>query len=204
MKERGQAGIGRFALRMRRGMAAVLLAAIVVPRAAWGAEEPATTPPEPAAGTSKLHGRVRAADGAPVVGATVLAYHLSTEQLLRSAETDAKGGFALDAVPYGYFDLAVLSGSGLYVADAVVNVPPAGRTTVSLDLIASAAEASRAFPGTDQQPIGIAAVNRKGTGPGFWGKPAGIAILAAGGAVALAALASGGDDGDSTTSPSSP
>ena len=147
---------------------------------------------------------MRGADGAPLAGATVLAYHLSTEQLLRSGVTDAKGAFSFDAVPYGYFDLAVLAGPGLFVADAVVNVPPAGKTTVSLDLVSGAAEASRAFPGTDQQPVGIAAVNRKSAGPGFWGKPAGIAILAAGGAVAIAALASGGDDTSPSSSPSAP
>jgi len=174
------------------------------PQAAPPQDTPSPSPaPATPGASSKLNGRVAGSDGAAAAGATVLAYHLSTEQLFRSTPTDAQGKFAFDAVPYGYFDLAVLSADGLYVADAVVNVPPAGKTSVSLALTPGATEeALRTFPGTEQQPVGIAAVNRN-DGKGFWGSAAGIAILAGGGAVALALLASGGDD-DSPSSPSAP
>jgi hypothetical protein len=173
-------------------------------------EPPPSTPPQaaqapaPPTANSKLSGRVTTADGAAATGATVLAYHLSTEQLFRSTPSDAKGQFSFDAVPYGYFDLAVLSSDGLYVADTVVNVPPAGKTSVVLSLTPGAPpETLRTFPGTEQQPVGIAAVNRK-SGKGFWTSAGGIAILAGGGAVALALLAGGGSDSESPSSPSAP
>ena len=163
-----------------------------------------TQPPTPPTANSKLSGRVTTSSGTATSGATVLAYHLSSEQLFRSTPTDAKGQFAFEAVPYGYFDLAVLSSDGLYVADTVVNVPPAGKTSVSLALTPGPpAETLRTFPGTEQQPVGIAAVNRK-SGKGFWSSAGGIAIIAGGGAVALALLAGGGNDGESPSSPSAP
>jgi len=190
-----------------RSVAVLVVASLLGSAWARQTEEPAPAPaPTPPPGaTSQLSGRVTGHDGAPAAGATVLAYHLSSEQLFRSSATDAKGGFTFEAVPYGYFDLAVLSSDGLYVADAVVNVPPAGRATVALDLVPGATEATlRTFPGTDQQAVGVAGVNRKGEGKGFWGRPAGIAILVGGGAVALAALAGGGDSSEPTSSPSTP
>ncbi len=159
--------------------------------------------PAPMTGTSGLSGKIVGADGQPVPGATVLAYHLSTEEVYRSNPTDDKGAFSFDKLPYGYFDVAVLGPSGLFVADAVVNVPPSGKATVSLALVSGAPEATlRTFPGTDQQPVGIATMARS-SDKSFWSSAGGIAVLVGGGAVALAALASGGG-GDSTSSPSTP
>jgi carboxypeptidase family protein len=203
----------RIPLRICSSLLAVLIAmpqGLGVAAQNQPTEPPPSTPPQgtqapaPPTANSKLSGHVANSAGVATTGATVLAYHLSSEQLFRSTPTDAKGQFTFDAVPYGYFDLAVLSSEGLYVADTVVNVPPAGKTSVSLALTPGApAETLRTFPGTEQQPVGIAAVNRK-SGKGFWSSAGGIAIIAGGGAVALALLAGGGNGSESPASPSAP
>jgi len=189
-------------MRIRSAVAALALVGLLAPL--LPAEEQDTGSAAPPSGTSALSGRIVANGGTPTVGATVIIYHLSTEQLFRSEPTDAKGGFAFESLPYGYFDVAVMAPYGLFVADAVVNVPPSGKTTVSLALIPGATEATlRTFPGTDQQPVGVATMARAG-GKSFWSSAGGIAVIAGGGAVALAALASGGGSDGPAASPSAP
>jgi hypothetical protein len=156
---------------------------------------------------STLSGRILDATGQPVSGARVLAYHLSSEEVFDSGATDPKGAYDITGLPYGYFDVAVETPQGLYVADQVVNVAPSGKVTLTLNLYPyteARADDGRSFPGTEQEPVGQARVGDQGKGGSFWKSPKGYATMAAGGA-ALLLLVAGGDDNDGgTTSPSSP
>ena len=157
---------------------------------------------ESATGSSILVGSVTGADGNPVAGATVVAYHLSSERLFRSAPTDGKGQFTITGLPYGYFDVGVETERGMFVTDAVINAAPSGKTAVKLTLAAGAQGAARKFPGTDTDPIGIARVARKAGSGEFWRSPKGIGIIGGLGGVALLALASGGGSSNNVASPS--
>lgn len=156
---------------------------------------------------SNLSGRILSEAGAPVTGVTVLAYHLSSERVYRSGATDAKGGYEIGGLPYGYFDVAVETPQGLYVSDQVVNVPPSGKTVLTLGLFPfteAMADEGRSFPGTEQQPVGVARVQEKSKGGDFWKSPKGVATLAGGGAVLLLLIAGGGGDGAEEASPATP
>jgi len=153
---------------------------------------------------SELSGRILDASEAPMAGVKVIAYHLSSEKVFRSDATNAKGEYLITGLPYGYFDLAVETEGGIFVASQVVNVAPASKNVVTLSLGqpgAIAETASRSFPGTDQAPIGEARVQEKLGGSDFWRSPKGVGILAASGGALLLAIAGGG--GSSNASPSS-
>jgi hypothetical protein len=175
------------------------------------AQEPAPpAPAEPgshaAAARGRITGKVLAKDGkTPVAGAIVRAAHLRTGEAIASAPTDAKGEFVLDAIPYGYVDLAVETSEGGFIASQVLNVPPDGRLSVTLSLTRNeelpegwwAGRQPRAVPGTETPAVGVAAVADRGKG--FLRSPKGIAILAGAGGLALLALSGGNDE-----SPASP
>jgi len=157
---------------------------------------------DPADGTSALGGKVVSADGkAPVEGATVLAYHLSSEALFSSAPTNAKGDYTINGLPYGYFDLAVDTPDGLFVGNQVLNVAPSARAAANFTLTPTpeGQAGPRDYPGSDETPTGLASVTEKLTGRAFWRSPRGVAILAGAGAVALLALAGGGGSSSNET-----
>lgn len=160
-------------------------------------------PPAAAAGTSSIVGKVLGVDGSPLLGGTVVAYHLATEKVFHSAATDAKGEFALSELPYGYYDLAVQTPDGLYVAQ-VLNVPPSGKVATVLRLspyLAGEASREREFPGATEQPTGRASVTQRPTGRDFWRSPKGVAIIAGGGGLLLLGLAAGGGSDASPVQP---
>jgi hypothetical protein len=155
-------------------------------------------------GGSELSGRILSyPGGAGVSGASILAYHLSTEQLFTSEPTGPSGQYDLTGLPYGYFDIAVQTGEGIFVADQVVNIAPSATSVLTLTIVPFSAgepgsiEDRRAFPGTEEDPIGVAKVEQKLRGADFWTSKKGVAILAGGGGAALLLLAGGG----SSTSP---
>lgn len=154
---------------------------------------------EPAPG-SFLKGRVLAADGkAPLSGVRVMLYHLSSELALTAEPTGGKGNFEIPALPYGYFDLAVATDDGLFVANQVINVPPSGKSVVVLTLRRFAETTPsgerRPFPGTDEAPVGVALLAEKLVGAAFWGSPKGLTVLGVAGGGALLLLAGGGSSG---------
>lgn len=142
-------------------------------------------------------------DGSSVAGATIIAYHLSSERVYESTPVDGSGNFSIDNLPYGYYDVAVQSANGLFVADQVVNLPPSGKASLNMTLSRGGTDESapRGFPGADEAPIGVAMIETKDKGA-FWKSPGGIAIIAGAGAVLLAAIAlSGGSDDEQPASP---
>ncbi|NIM01264.1 MAG: hypothetical protein GTO30_10435 [Acidobacteria bacterium] len=170
----------------------LLLTMLVLPVTFTRADDP-----KPAVPNSMIRGKVFGADGKPLDGAQVLAYHLATEETF-SATTDGKGEFVLADLPYGYFDLAIRTAEGLYVADQVANVSPTGKNMVQfrLQLFSASTQADRrAFPGADGGPVGLARViDQRMVGESFWRSPKGISILSGGGALVLLALTGGGSE----------
>jgi hypothetical protein len=136
---------------------------------------------------------------------TVLAYHLATGEVFRG-EIGPKGEFSIPGLESGYYDIAVETSDGLYVANQVVNAPPGGTASVKYELTSSVAlgEGPRPFPGSDRQASGIAQLTSGGSkgGGGMSGKKVAIWGTAAG--VAAVLLLSGGSSGGGSSSPSMP
>jgi hypothetical protein len=148
-------------------------------------------------GTSKIEGKILDAAGAKVRDARVLAYHLSSETLFTSEPTGGEGEFRITDLPYGYFDLAVETSSGLFVADRVVNLAPAGSVVVIFTLAPfrpGDAGQARRHPGREVDPSGTASLSRKPKGREFWRSPKGVAIIAGVAGAGLLAIAVGSDD----------
>jgi hypothetical protein len=142
----------------------------------------------------EVHGKVLDAEGNPVEGVTILAYHLATEELY-TATTGADARFLLASLPAGYYDFAVKSLDGFYVGDQVFNVIPPGDAKLQFRLqdYTSEEETDRwYFPGTDDKPTGIAQMIDGLDGSGFWSRPSAKYIVGGGGALVLAAIVGGG------------
>ena len=160
--------------------------------------------PEPAVPNSEIRGSVVGPDGKPMENVQVLAYHLATEEVF-TATTTRKGDFVMLALPFGYFDLAARSADGLYVADQVANVSPAGKNVVEFrlqDFSGSTQADRRAFPGSDEVPVGVARVqDQRQVGENFWRGPKGVSIIAGSGALVLLAIAGGSESSASQIFP---
>jgi hypothetical protein len=154
----------------------------------------------PAEGTSSLTGRVQTAEGQPVQGVRVLAYHVTSQRLFRSEPTRGDAEYRIAGLTYGYVDLAVETAEGLFVADRVLNLAPAQKAAVILTILPAAELAParrgelRQFPGAEGSPLGLAQLREKLRGREFWRSPMGVAILAGAGGAALLAIASGSDE----------
>ena len=158
-----------------------------------------------AAGDSGIIGKILIRGAAQESG-TVLAYHLATGAVFR-AELGPKGEFSFAGLQSGYYDIAIETADGLYVANQVVNAPPGGTASVKYELISSIAlgEGPRPFPGSDQQASGIARLTSGGPkgGGGMSGKQ--VAIWGTAGGIAAVLLLSGSSSSSSgSSSPSNP
>ena len=156
-------------------------------------------------GHSTITGNAENNANAPLVGATVLAYHLSTEKVYRSEPTNGKGNFRIPDLPMGYYDLAIETSEGLFVGNQVVNLPPTGKAVVNFRIApfdSTTGNAERNFPGSTTTSEGVAAVREKQTGRDFWRSAKGVAILAGTGGAILLAIAA--DDGDTVPSQTTP
>ena len=148
-------------------------------------------------GTSRIAAKVQDAEGRPVQGARVLAFHLSSARLFKSEAAPKNGECAIAELPYGYFDLAVETPQGLFIADRVINVGPEGTAAVILTIAPfdpSTQAQARRHPGSDLDPTGLAALRSKAKGRDFWRSPKGVAIVSGLSAAALLAIASGSSD----------
>ncbi len=190
----------------RSGAACVLAVALCFPSTPRAQEENVTT--GRSEGFARLRGKVTGADNKPVEGAVVIAYQLSTEEVRRSAPTDAKGRYEIPELPLGYYDLAVETDAGLFVGNQVVNVPPSEKAEVDFAVAAYAGAAAvagaREFPGSDEAAQGVATVAEGQTAKEFWKSPKGLAILIGGGGVILLAIAASGGDDEEPASPTIP
>jgi hypothetical protein len=149
-------------------------------------------------GTASIVGKVIAADGKSAAQQVrVLAHHLSSERTFISEPTNRKGEFQVKGLPFGYYDLAVETPEGLFVANRVLNVAPASKSEAIFTLkpyLGAAVREARKYPGQDQVSRGEARFTEKLHGRAFWRSPRGVAVLAGAGSVALLAVTSGSDD----------
>lgn len=147
-------------------------------------------------GTAKIKGKVLDAQGKEVAGARVLAYHLSSERLFTSEPTGKGGEYLVEGLPYGYIDLAIETSEGIFVANRVINLPPAGTAAVILTVVPyqpSTEASARKHPGSEEEPSGVAELRRKPKGREFWRSPKGVAIIAGIGGAALLGIALGSE-----------
>lgn len=102
----------------------------------------------------------------PVTGARVYAVHLDTKQVFSSAPSTDKGEYQLTGLPYGYYDMAVETTDGLYLANRVINAPAGEKVEMSMilgppqpeDTEWWSAEPDRRIPGLDRVPDGVARI----------------------------------------------
>ncbi len=151
------------------------------------------------AGNVVLRGKVGSAEtGEPIAGARVYAVHLDTKQVFTSAPTNAKGEYQITGLPFGYYDIAVETTDGLYLANRVINAPAGEKVDMSLmlgppqpeDTEWWSAEPDRRIPGLDRVPSGVARIV-EGRVPLAKAR----AMAAAGGAAAGGAAAGAGAAG---------
>lgn len=155
---------------------------------------------KPAPGSS-LEGRVFEADGKkPIRGARVIVQPLDGGDPIVSFPTDPKGRFALRHLRYGWNQVSVRTDAGDFLADEAVSLPPGTKVELTFSLIRTADRPEGWWKArADEIPselladkAGLAETKQKLTGIEYWKSPAGIAILASVGAVALGAIALGG------------
>jgi hypothetical protein len=118
-------------------------------------------------GNVVVRGFVASADKAtPISGARVYAVHLDTKQVFTSAPSAGDGAYQITGLPFGYYDLAVETPDGLFLANRVINAPAGEKIEVSLmlgppqpeDTEWWSAEPDRRIAGLDRVPDGVARI----------------------------------------------
>ncbi len=175
--------------RMRRlALILVIVGLVLGPQTTW-------TLAAGTAGNVVIRGKVGSAEtGEPIAGARVYAVHLDTKQVFTSALTNAKGEYQITGLPFGYYDIAVETTDGLYLANRVINAPAGEKVDMSLmlgppqpeDTEWWSAEPDRRIPGLDRVPSGVARIV-EGRVPLAKAKALAEATGAAGGAGAASA-----------------
>ncbi len=159
---------------------------------------------------SRIVGKVRAPDGkVGVRDSRVHAYHLSTGRLYTSEPTGSGGAFEIAGLPFGYFELAVETGEGLFVAGSMVNLAPASKAVVLLLLAPYDAQPEswwssherRSFSGSEEETRGIAEIRRKLSGREFLRSTKGVVLLSTVGAAVLLVIAASDDPDERLASP---
>ena len=184
----------------RRVVAATLAAALSLPAmAAPRSRSHADAKPKSAG--SGLEGRVLGPDGKPVRGAIVAVRSMDGNASWSSRPSDARGRFRVAALPYGWADLVVTTEKGDFLGDQAINLPPGTKVIVNFNLLETADKPATWWTDRRVEPpaglsldqvAGMAQSSQKLTGVEYWKSPAGIAILASVGVVALGAIAAGG------------
>jgi hypothetical protein len=155
---------------------------------------------KPAAG-SRLEGKILGLEGKPVKGAVVTVRSLNGDAAWTSLPSDPKGRFRLTSVRYGWADLVVATDKGEFLGDQAINLPPGSKVVVNFNLLETADKPASWWTDRRVEPpagvtldqiAGMAQSSQKLTGVEYWKSPAGIAIIATVGAVALALIAAGG------------
>ncbi len=156
----------------------------------------------------RLKARLLDAEGKkPIAGAVVHAYQLEAGKMLSSGPSDSHGRCEIDGIPYGYLDISVETREGTFVANKVVNVPPAGSLVITFTLTKfgehppswwSERERKQAAA-REKAATGYASIAVAKKGIEFWKSPKGIAIIAGTSGAALLAVAAGAGESSSST-----
>jgi carboxypeptidase family protein len=189
------------AASMRQVVATVLTAVLALPAAAAPRSHSHAGDESRSVGGSAVEGRVLGPDGKPVRGAIVAVRPLDGDASHTSLPSDARGRFRVSPLPFGWADLVVTTEKGDFLGDQAVNLPPGTKVVVSFNLLETADKPASWWSDrrveapagvTLDQVAGMAQSSQKLTGVEYWKSPAGIAILASVGVVALGLIAAGG------------
>jgi hypothetical protein len=154
--------LGHFRSILRCSCAAALVVGL-----AFGSQVLPAIAQTGAAGNVVLEGKVLSADtGETLANARVYAVHLDTKQVFLSAPSSSSGDYQITGLPFGYYDLAVETPEGLYLANRVINAPAGERIDVSVvlgppqpeDTEWWSAEPDRRIPGLERVPDGVARI----------------------------------------------
>jgi hypothetical protein len=189
------------AASIRRVVATLLAAALALPAAAAPRSHAHADGKSKSVGGSGLEGKVLRPDGKPIQGAVVAVRLLDGETSHASPPSDKRGRFRLSALPYGWADLVVTTDKGDFLGDQAINLPPGTKVFINFNLLETADKPASWWtdrrvepPGkvSLEQVAGMAQSSQKLTGVEYWKSPAGIAIIAGIGVVALGLIAAGG------------
>jgi len=184
---------------MHRILAAILIATLAEP--ALASSNTSSKNKQKSTSGSSLEGKVFGPDGKPVRRATVTVRALEGDKTWASSPTDSRGRFSIQGIPYGWDDLIVTTEKGDFLGDQAINLPPGTRVVVNFNLLETADKPASWWTDRRVEPpagitvaevAGMAQSSQKLIGVEYWKSPAGIAILASAGLVALAAIAAGG------------
>lgn len=176
-----------------------LTAALAGPAFAASSAKKQKPPPPPAGST--LLGKVLADNGKPLRGAVVVVKSLDSDATWTSLPSDRGGRFKLSGLHYGWAEVTVQTESGLFLGDQAMNLPPGKNVEVTFSLLETRDKPASWWADRRVEPpkgdttaeiAGMAQSSQKLAGVEYWKSPAGIAIIAAVGVVALAAIAAGG------------
>jgi hypothetical protein len=185
----------------RRFLAALLTTLLVIPSFAASGTKSKPSKTSKSAGGSALEGKILGPGGKPVRGAIVTVRSLDGDVSSSSLPSDSRGRFRVNAIPYGWDDLLVTTEKGEFLGDQAINLPPGTKVIVNFNLLETADKPAswwtdrRVEPPnglTLDQMAGMAQSSQRLTGVEYWKSPAGIAILAGIGVVALGLVAAGG------------
>ncbi|HEX4823532.1 MAG TPA: carboxypeptidase-like regulatory domain-containing protein [Candidatus Polarisedimenticolaceae bacterium] len=155
---------------------------------------------QPAPG-STLTGKITGSDGKPLRGAVVLVHSLDSEASWTSAPADRRGKYVVKGMHYGWAEVTVKTETGSFLGDQAMNLPPGKSAEINFSLIETRDKPASWWADRRVEPpkgehaaevAGMVQSSQKLTGVEYWKSPAGIAIIVAVGAVALAFIASGG------------
>ena len=186
---------------MRRIVAAVLTVTLALPALAAPRSSSNSNNKPKSAGGSRLEGRVLGPDGKPARGAVVVVRSLEGDASWSSLPSDSRGRFRVQALPYGWANLVVTTEKGEFLGDQAISLPPGTKVIVNFNLLETADKPASWWVDRRVEPpaglpigqlAGMAQSSQKLTGVEYWKSPAGIAILASVGVVALSLIAAGG------------
>jgi hypothetical protein len=198
------------AASMRRIVAVLLTAVLALPSFAAHRDTSNSHNKATTTGGSRLEGRIVGPNGKPVRGAVVAVHSLNGDASWASLPSDARGNYRVQAIPYGWADLVVTTEKGDFLGDQAVNLPPGTKVIVNFNLLETADKPAswwadrrvEAPTGLSlAQVAGMAQSSQRLIGVEYWKSPAGIAILASVGVVALGLIAAGGGKYKTPTNP---
>jgi hypothetical protein len=146
-----------------------------------------------------LAGRIYAGGDTPLAGVQVVAVNLETEERFASQPTDVQGRYAVSDLPQGYYDVAVRTDEGWFVAERPVRVPQQGTAAVSLSVTQQAQQGAQPATPAPKRKKGIGAFWSQLTDP-LGGPVVGSAVVVGGLAVGGVAIANLTDDDDPSCS----
>jgi hypothetical protein len=131
----------------------------------------------------------------------VVVQSLDSEASWASGPSDRGGKYAVRGMHFGWAEVTVRTADGAFLGDQAMNLPPGKSMQVNFSLIETKDKPASWWADRRVEPpkgesaaevAGMVQSSQKLTGVEYWKSPAGIAIIASVGVIALAAIARGG------------